>query len=228
MKASTHSDGQRCTRFEWERALHFLDLPSTTHHVGLALATYANGDDGGNAHPGEDRLAADCRLTTRTIRTHLAKLRTLRLIVRISRGWANQFGSTADVYQLQIPSDVHTLPRVSNHPALRGNRDRSLPSGPGRSGARKVDAPPPEPGDALQETDVRGAGRGVPDTMDDTRDGNHPKPNMSPSVTLAWTRARAAVSRHVYVPDEHEVSCTICSLPQHHPSHISTDRTNSS
>lgn len=113
-------------RFEWERALRMLNLPSTTKLVGLMLATYANGDDGREAHPGEDRLAADCCLSTRAVRTHLATLRMAGLIERTRRGNANQHARIADVYALAIPDNVtEKVALTRNHPALGATRNRN-------------------------------------------------------------------------------------------------------
>jgi Helix-turn-helix domain len=95
-------------RFEWERSIRLLDLPATTKLVGLMLATYADGNTGGNAHPGQDRLAAECNLSERSVNDHLETLRHLGLLDRTYRGRANQYSRTADTYALTVPADVLT------------------------------------------------------------------------------------------------------------------------
>jgi DNA-binding transcriptional ArsR family regulator len=113
-------------RFEFERMIRHLQLSSTSKLVALMLATYAQGSSGDNAHPGEDRLAADCGLSKRTVRTHLALLRSSGLIRRTYKGRANQHSSRADVYELRLPTDVGSLVGTTpNHPALMGRRNRN-------------------------------------------------------------------------------------------------------
>lgn len=108
-------------RFEWERVIRVLDLPATTKLVALTIATYADGETGRNAHPGEERLAADCSLTNRAIRTHLTRLRDTGLLQRTRKGSANQHRRMADEYALVVPTDL--LERVEltpDYPGLRG------------------------------------------------------------------------------------------------------------
>ena len=103
-------------RFEWERSLRMLRLPATAKLVGLVLATYVDGETGENAHPGEERLAADCGLSVRAVRQHLGKLRDVGLIERTQKGRANQHARTADTYALRLPATQLGL--TPNHPAL--------------------------------------------------------------------------------------------------------------
>lgn len=58
------------TRFGWERAVKASDMPPTRKLVLLTLATHSN--KGGKAWPSQARLAAECGVTDRTIRGHLA------------------------------------------------------------------------------------------------------------------------------------------------------------
>jgi hypothetical protein len=104
VNAKAPDDVERIGRFEWERAVLRIAMPTTTKLVALALAVYAN-RDGSNAHPGEARLARELSLSERAIRKHLANLRDdLRLIVRESRGGSR--GGYADTYRLGIPNDL--------------------------------------------------------------------------------------------------------------------------
>jgi hypothetical protein len=102
---------------EWTRTLRQLELKSTTKLVGFVLATYADYDTGGNAYPGEERLAADCNITTRCCRTHLKILRECGLVERRERPHGQR--GVADTYCLRMPADPSTLPRTPDHPALR-------------------------------------------------------------------------------------------------------------
>lgn len=130
-------------RFEWERAVRVLVLPSTTKLVALMLATYATAKDGANIRPGEDRLAADCALSTRAVRTHLAALRDLGLIERTTRGSANQHRRAADTYALRIPDDLlEKVEILHDYPGLGLPRDRKHRSGT-KPAATGTPVPPP-------------------------------------------------------------------------------------
>jgi DNA-binding transcriptional ArsR family regulator len=105
-------------RFAWERALRRLTLSKDTRYVALVLATYAD-RDGSNAHPGQDVLAADCEVTDRTVRRHLARLLELGLIVRTFSGSTAGRRQLADVWQLTLPPDpARSIGLIPNHPAL--------------------------------------------------------------------------------------------------------------
>lgn len=130
MTRSKKTDEPAWFRFQWERALLRLDLPGTTKLVALALATYADGETGEDIHPGEDRLAADCGLSDRVIRRHLATLRTAGLIERTARGVSNQYRRAADEYALRLPDDLtERVALTPNHPALDDRRYRTPTSG---------------------------------------------------------------------------------------------------
>jgi len=107
---------ERIGRFEWERAVLRIAMPTTTKLVGLALATYGN-RDGSNAHPGEARLARELGLSQRAVRKHLALLRDdLRLIVKISHGGSRS--GHADTYRLGLPNDLDPALLIDD-PALQ-------------------------------------------------------------------------------------------------------------
>lgn len=90
-------------RFEWEQLLRDIRLPPGAKYTGAILATYANAD-GSRAHPGEDLLADVLGWKQRAVRSHLALLRRLGLIHRISHGGSKR--RLADVYQLTMPDDL--------------------------------------------------------------------------------------------------------------------------
>jgi DNA-binding transcriptional ArsR family regulator len=115
--------GSACTelepirRFRWEKDVLRCVLPPMTKLVALVLATYADAD-GGNAHPGEDRLAVACGLSDRTVRDHLARLRDLGLIERTFSGSAAGRRKLADCHRLTEPTDLVDRIRLTNDPAL--------------------------------------------------------------------------------------------------------------
>lgn len=94
-------------RFTWERALRRLVL-GRTKFVALMLATYAD-RCGDNAHPGVDRLAADCECDERTIRRHLTKLAGLGLIERTFEGSSAGRRRLADCYRLTMPANPRAI-----------------------------------------------------------------------------------------------------------------------
>jgi hypothetical protein len=92
-------------RYEWERVVKAVILPSTTKHVALNLATYADGD-GRDVFPGNERLTDDTGLSDKTVRTALDRLRAVGLIERVSIGSRAGRRGLADVYRLTIPDDL--------------------------------------------------------------------------------------------------------------------------
>lgn len=104
MSAGAPDDVERIGRFEWERAVLRLAMPTTTKLVALTLAIYGN-RDGSGIHPGEARLARELGLSQRSVRGHLWTLRErLRLIVRESHGGSRS--GLADTYRLGLPNDL--------------------------------------------------------------------------------------------------------------------------
>lgn len=192
--------GSQSLRFDWERNLQTLDLAPTTKLVGLMLATYANGDDGDRAHPGEDRLATNCGLKPRAVREHLWLLLHLGLIVRTERHGGNASRRRADSYQLALPADV-----VEHIAAWRSAEDpRVLSTCPYRHHGAGSTVPLEDSrglsefqtGTGVQLNRHHGAvepapwcsqtGTGVPHTMQVTKQ-DHAGPNTS--VTAAWPAA---------------------------------------
>lgn len=130
-------------RFEWERLLLRCDLPRTTKYVGLVLAVFTN-RDGGNAHPGNRRLAALTGLKERALENNLKTLRELGLIERTEEGNGNRYYRRADCYRLTLPDDLDE--RVSFVPdpglTLNPHRDAGSNDGPGMDAAAGTDADP--------------------------------------------------------------------------------------
>jgi DNA-binding transcriptional ArsR family regulator len=110
--------------FDWQRALLYSDLPKETKTVGWALSTFTN-KHGGNAHPGEAKLAGYLSMTPRTVRTHLTRLRADGFIIRVDRGSIAERRAWADVYQLAIPGAT----TGSGFPEVPEADHRSLVSG---------------------------------------------------------------------------------------------------
>ena len=116
------------SRFDWERAIRDLPLrPYLMKLVAFALATYAN-QDGTRARPGEQRLAGDCGVTDRAVRTHLTALRNLGLIQSRSAGHGGRRG-LADEYELSIPAAVAADLATFRDARRDDRRDRTEESG---------------------------------------------------------------------------------------------------
>lgn len=135
-------------RFDWERLVREIGMPPMTKLVALTLATYANGD-GTRAHPGETKLAAAVGIKERAVRNHIAILRDLGLIKRVSRGGSRL--RLADVYELHVPDDL--LDRLDRHGwklrhAVAGEDDPEPGGPPGEntldSAHEPVENPAPE------------------------------------------------------------------------------------
>jgi len=112
------SSAQRTGRFDWERVIRRLALGTTTKAVALMLASYADGD-GGNIHPGVDRLAAELECHERTVRRHLSRLAELGLIEKTFSGSSAGRRRLADCWALTVPTDAATRIGLTPHPALR-------------------------------------------------------------------------------------------------------------
>ncbi len=114
-------------RYEWERTVKALPLPSWAKHVGLNLATYADAT-GGGAFPGVERTVADTGLSDSSVRRGFRLLRQVGLIVREFEGARSGRRGTADVYRLAVPDDA--LERVVNaQPPVRVTGARQATTG---------------------------------------------------------------------------------------------------
>ena len=112
------SSAQGTGRFEWERCIRRLTLGASTKGVALMLAGYAN-RDGGNIHPGVDRLAAELECHERTVRRHLSRLAELGLIEKTFSGSSAGRRRLADCWALTVPDDAATRIGLTPDPALR-------------------------------------------------------------------------------------------------------------
>ena len=91
------------SRFEWERLIRELELPSAMKLTGYALATYVNGD-GSNAHPGIPGLAKATGLHRATVMRTLAQMEEAGFIKAVFRGGAKGTGrGKSTVYELAVP-----------------------------------------------------------------------------------------------------------------------------
>jgi len=93
------------TRFEWERVVLQVVMPPTTKLVALALAVYAN-KNGGNARPGNHRLASSLGISERTVERQLLWLREHGLLAQTFDGRRAGRRGLASVYQLGIAEDL--------------------------------------------------------------------------------------------------------------------------
>jgi hypothetical protein len=98
-------------RYEWERVIKALPLSSTTKHVALNAATYADGK-GAGIFPGNERTVSDTGLSLATVKRTYKLLRDVGLLVRVVEGSRMGRRGVADEYRLAIPDDV--LERVVN------------------------------------------------------------------------------------------------------------------
>jgi hypothetical protein len=93
-------------KLAWLKRLHGSDLPIRTEFVLRTIADYADAD-GRNAYPGEERLAADCRMSVRTIQRHIAILLETGWLVEESRGRKSNNGDARfSAYRLATPADL--------------------------------------------------------------------------------------------------------------------------
>jgi hypothetical protein len=116
--AGPPGSAQRTDRFEWERFIRRLRLGTTTKAVALMLAVYAD-RDGGNIHPGVDRLAAHLECHERTVRRHLTRLAELGLIEKTFSGSSAGRRRLANCWALTLPDDPATRIGLTPDPALR-------------------------------------------------------------------------------------------------------------
>lgn len=97
-------------RFEWERIIRRLTIPSQQKYLALVLATYAD-PDGSRVRPGVKRLARVMSLTERTVVRSLNPLRELGLLERTKKG--NRYAEESDEYRLTVPLNLLDLPMLS-------------------------------------------------------------------------------------------------------------------
>lgn len=141
---------ERPFRYEWEGILRRLALPPSIKLVACLCAQY--GDlDGREIRPGVDRLALETTYSERAVRTALAALREIGLLVRDRVGSSQGRRGLADEYHLVNPVPDDIADRVAAWNA-RVNREPLGLVDDGRCGAflsrgarrqpRPVDNPP--------------------------------------------------------------------------------------
>jgi hypothetical protein len=107
-------------RYEWERVIRALPLPSTAKLVAYNAATYADAD-GAGIFPGNERTVADTGLSLATVKRSYKLLRDVGLLDRVLHASRVGRAGVADEYRMAIPEDV--LQRVVNaQPGLTESR----------------------------------------------------------------------------------------------------------
>lgn len=117
-------------RYEWERVVKALPLPSAVKHVALNAATYADAK-GAQVFPGNERTVADTGLSLSTVKRAYRVLREVGLLERVVEGSRVGRRGVADEYRLAIPDDV--LERVVNlgRPGVTVTRGQGATRGQG-------------------------------------------------------------------------------------------------
>lgn len=96
-------------RFEWERIVKRVQMPSGAKFLALMLATYAD-QDGTRVRPGVERLARVMCVSEPTVKRSLSTLRNLGLVERTKQG--NRYAKLADEYRLTVPSTLFDQPML--------------------------------------------------------------------------------------------------------------------
>ena len=94
------------SRFQWEKLIRELDLPSAVKCTAYALATFLDGKTGMNAHPGTPALMKATGLSNATLLKAMERLEKEGLIMAVEK--ANQAGMKRDqatVWQVSVPVD---------------------------------------------------------------------------------------------------------------------------
>ncbi|MFF0816614.1 hypothetical protein ACFYVR_15905 [Rhodococcus sp. NPDC003318] len=94
---------QPCDRFDWERVVRRVSMPSGVKFVALALATYADGD-GSRIRPSNARLAAVLEKSERTVERGMSWLVSAGFVSITAH--RNRHAGLATEYRLSLPSDV--------------------------------------------------------------------------------------------------------------------------
>lgn len=103
------SDRIPVDRFEWERVLRRVQMPSGAKFLALMMATYAD-QNGSRVRPGVERLARVMCMSEPTVKRSLSTLRDLGLIERTKQG--NRHAGLADEYRLTVPSTLLDHPML--------------------------------------------------------------------------------------------------------------------
>lgn len=96
-----HAPPAPMDRFDWERVVRSMEMPSGPKYLALMMATYAD-QDGSRVHPGVDLLARDMAVSEKTVDRSLKTLRELGLVTLVKKG--NRHAKHADEYRLTAPA----------------------------------------------------------------------------------------------------------------------------
>lgn len=111
-------------RFEWERIMRRVEMPSGVKYLGLMLSTYAD-SDGSRVFPGVEKLSLVMCVGTATVKRSLGVLRDLGFVERVRQG--NRHAGLADEYRLTIPSDLLSMRLLNPDECSKsGDHPRSL------------------------------------------------------------------------------------------------------
>lgn len=93
-------------RFDWERLIRELDLPSAVKCTAYALATFLDGKTGMNAHPGTPALVKATGLSKPTLLKAMERLEKEGLIMAVQKaGEKGMPRGFATVWQVCVPVD---------------------------------------------------------------------------------------------------------------------------
>ncbi|MDV6271086.1 hypothetical protein [Rhodococcus globerulus] len=90
-------------RFEWERLIRRVSMPTGVKFLALMLATFAD-QDGSRVRPGVGHLALTLEVSARTVSRGFVWLRDNGFVTRVRQG--NRYENMADEYQLSVPADI--------------------------------------------------------------------------------------------------------------------------
>lgn len=94
-------------RFEWERIVRRVRMPSSAKFLALTMATYAD-QDGTRVRPGIERLALVMCVSEKTVDRGMSTLRELGLVKLTKRG--NRHANQSDEYRLTAPASILDRP----------------------------------------------------------------------------------------------------------------------
>ncbi len=131
-------------------------LPATTKLVLLRLADSAH-DDGGQAYPSVDTMAAECGLSRRTVQVVLRNLEADGLITPVGSTTGGRGGTTVYQINLQRLQELRPKDEETAH-VPRGLRQQK-----GAAPAEKGAAPAPEPSRTVKKPEAGAARAALPD-----------------------------------------------------------------
>lgn len=175
-------------RFEWEKCVRLVKMPTTTKLVALALATYGN-RQGSNIHPGNKRLATELGVSPRTIERAVDWLRSHGLLEQTFKGRSAGRKGLANAYRLAVAEDLPD--RVDFAVSPDTTDGSSGPATPDTGDGSSAESPDTDDGTSVPITRHEApehptSATGTPDIFDGTPDtGDDPswkyQQNNSPS-----------------------------------------------